>query len=291
MKPPFAYFGGKQGMAADIVALMPEHRVYMEPFFGSGAVLMAKPPSRFEIVNDLDRALVTFWRVLRDRPEDLEAACALTPYSRIEYELADLEEPGLDDLELARRWWVRVNQSFACTANSHTGWSVTVATGNSKPAQVLTRLGRFAAIAERIQGLSIECCDAATLITRLANERTLIYADPPYLSATRVSRFGNGGDYRFDMGTIEAHERLAEVLHVTEAKVIVSGYPSDTYTSLFADWHRIDRVVTARSSNMSRGPRGTNDRVECLWLNYEPQTAQAQFDFEVADNGQHRDVG
>lgn len=48
------YPGAKWGMAAQIVALMPPHRSYLEPFFGSGAVLFNKPRSAIETVNDID---------------------------------------------------------------------------------------------------------------------------------------------------------------------------------------------------------------------------------------------
>ena len=79
MKPPLAYYGGKTSIAGRIVSLLPEHGHYVEPFAGSPAVLLAKPPSRMETVNDIDRDLMLFWRVLRDRPADLERACLLTP--------------------------------------------------------------------------------------------------------------------------------------------------------------------------------------------------------------------
>jgi DNA adenine methylase len=88
VKPPFAYYGGKTTLAPIIANLLPQHEHYVEPFAGSLAVLLAKTPSRAETVNDLDGDLVTFWRVLRDRPDELERACALTPHSREEYEQA-----------------------------------------------------------------------------------------------------------------------------------------------------------------------------------------------------------
>ncbi len=76
MKPPVAYYGGKTTIAARIVRLMPGHGHYVEPFGGSLAVLLAKPPSRMETVNDIDRDLMTFWRVLRDRRPTLSGpAC------------------------------------------------------------------------------------------------------------------------------------------------------------------------------------------------------------------------
>src|SRR6266508_3832721 len=68
--PPFAYYGGKTSLAERIADLLPAHRHYVEPFAGSLAVLLAKPPAPFETVNDLDQHLMTFWRVLRDRGDD-----------------------------------------------------------------------------------------------------------------------------------------------------------------------------------------------------------------------------
>ncbi|MGW2090554.1 DNA adenine methylase, partial [Streptomyces sp. NPDC001880] len=84
MKSPVPYFGAKGRTAPWIVSVLPAHQHYVEPYCGGLSVLLAKQPSPMETVNDLDRELVTFWRVLRDRPADLIRACALTPHSRDE---------------------------------------------------------------------------------------------------------------------------------------------------------------------------------------------------------------
>lgn len=68
MRPPFPYFGGKITLGPAIASLLPAHTHYVEPFCGSLAVLFAKSPSVMETVNDLDHVIVTFWRVLRERP-------------------------------------------------------------------------------------------------------------------------------------------------------------------------------------------------------------------------------
>jgi DNA adenine methylase len=94
ISPPFAYYGGKTTLATTIADLLPAHDHYVEPFAGSLAVLLAKPATKWETVNDLDGDLVTFWRVLRDRPEDLARAAMLTPHARAEIETAkDLDVP------------------------------------------------------------------------------------------------------------------------------------------------------------------------------------------------------
>jgi DNA adenine methylase len=117
--PPMPYFGGKQMLAPKLAALFPAHGHYVEPFCGSLAVLLAKEPSRYETVNDIDGELMTFWRVLRDRSGDLERVCALTPHSRGEQAAA--YEPATDELEIARRVWVQLTQGRAGIRRS-TGW-------------------------------------------------------------------------------------------------------------------------------------------------------------------------
>ncbi len=65
--PPTSYYGAKTRLAPWIASLLPPDRTYIEPFAGSAAVLFAKPPSPTEILNDLDGAVVNFFRVLRRR--------------------------------------------------------------------------------------------------------------------------------------------------------------------------------------------------------------------------------
>jgi DNA adenine methylase len=108
-RPPFPYFGGKQRIAERIVSLFPEHGHYVEPYCGGLSVLMAKPPAMLETVNDIDGDIMTFWRVLRERPDEMERACALTPHSRAE-SLLSKDRDGLDDIERARRVWVALTQ-------------------------------------------------------------------------------------------------------------------------------------------------------------------------------------
>lgn len=134
MRPPFAYYGGKVGMAQLIVDLMPDHRVYIEPFFGSGAVFFAKPPARHEIVNDAEANIVNFFRVLRDKPERLEWLCTLSPHARDEWMASTVDT--VDDIERARAFFVRVTQAFAATVGPTTGWKITTARTQSVPATI-----------------------------------------------------------------------------------------------------------------------------------------------------------
>ncbi len=73
MKSPFPYFGGKSRAAQLVWPRFGAVRNYVEPFFGSGAMLLARPDgwTGTETVNDADGLLSNFWRALKDDPAEV----------------------------------------------------------------------------------------------------------------------------------------------------------------------------------------------------------------------------
>src|SRR5947199_10460081 len=63
MVGPLAYLGGKNRVAKKIIALIPEHNCYIEPFCGGAQVFFHKTPSNVEILNDLDEEVFNFLRI------------------------------------------------------------------------------------------------------------------------------------------------------------------------------------------------------------------------------------
>lgn len=265
MKPPFAYFGGKQSVAGQIAALLPPHEHYVEPFAGSCAVLLAKPPSGHETVNDLDQDLMTFFRVLRDDREALERVCALTPHSRAEHE-ACYDRDGVSDLERARRVWVVLTQGRGGMMR-RTGWRFYRDPRGSSagmPGHLAAYLGRFAPVAQRLAGVSLECKPALDVIREYGQHPgCLIYADPPYLASLRTlnNGRGRGPDYAHEFRTDAEHKELAEALNAARAAVVLSGYGSPLYGELYAGWHRTEIRTTAGNA------AGERARVEVVWSN------------------------
>jgi DNA adenine methylase len=258
MKPPFTYFGGKTSIADRIAALLPPHEHYVEPFAGSLAVLLAKRPSRFETVNDLDGDLMNFWRVLRDRPADLERACRLTPHSRAEY-LASYDLADADDLERARRIWVRLTQGRGGSMR-RTGWRYYVnpaGQSTSMSDYLSTYVARAAAAAVRLAAVSLECKPALEIITQYgAHPGVLIYADPPYLGSLRIP----GRNYAVEMCGEDGHRELLETLLGCRSAVVLSGYASPLYDDLLCTWSRQEAVAQAGNCN-------DQARTEVLWSN------------------------
>lgn len=263
LSPPFAYYGGKTTLAERIVDLLPGHRHYVEPFAGSLAVLLAKAPVVMETVNDLDGHLMTFWRVLRDRPEDLMRVCALTPHSRAEHQAAyDLDV--VDELERSRRVWVALTQGRGNTLR-RTGWRHFQDPGSrgptSMPDYLTSYVERMRGAAARLAHVSLEQRDALDVIGDYGrHDEVLIYADPPYLGSTRSSR-----QYLVEMSHDAEHQALADALLDCRASFVLSGYGSPLYDALYADWNRVEISTYTGQGNHSE--QRNDRRTEILWSN------------------------
>lgn len=261
---PFAYFGGKTRLADRIVQLLPAHDHYVEPFAGSLAVLLAKPRAEMETVNDLDQDLMTFWRVLRDRPEDLSLHMALTPHARAEHQAAyDITE-NLDELERARRVWVLLSQGRGGSMR-RTGWRFyrdPKASTYSFPEYLAAYVNRVPACAERLAGVSLECRDALELVADYGRHPgVLLYCDPPYVGSTRSA------NYRHEMTKDDQHRELAAALNDCKAAVVLSGYHSPLYEDLYDGWHRAEMKAWTGNGIRNGATKTDGDRVEVLWSN------------------------
>ncbi|HTF80097.1 MAG TPA: DNA adenine methylase, partial [Cytophagales bacterium] len=108
----FNYFGGKFSWVEQLIKHFPEHEHFVDMFCGSLAVTLNKPYSNIDTANDINSEVINFFRVLRNRPEELTTLLRLTPVSREEYNYAWQCYEDVDELEKARMFYVRVRQSF-----------------------------------------------------------------------------------------------------------------------------------------------------------------------------------
>jgi DNA adenine methylase len=108
-RPALRYYGGKFRLASWIIGQFPPHVCYVEPFGGAGSLILRKQPAYHDIYNGLDGEVVNFFRILRERGEELIRVIEMTPYSREEQRISFTLSN--DDLERARRLYVRAWQS------------------------------------------------------------------------------------------------------------------------------------------------------------------------------------
>ena len=262
MEAVLKYPGAKNRLAPWILSFIPEHKVYLEPFAGSLAILLNKKRSHIETVNDLDGEIVNFFRVMRDTPGTLNWLLKETPYSREEYSHA--YEHCLDPLERARRFVIRCWMGFGAGNHYRNGFRSGQQSNSPNPAKAWARLPQTITLAsERMQGVQIEHMDAVELIRRYDTEDVFIYADPPYLPETR-----KGYLYKHEM-SLEQHRELLQVLSAHSGKILLSGYDNELYDSLLPGWHKVQKATQAEC-----GLR----RTETLWMNYTPPAHQVSME-------------
>ena len=254
--PILRYHGSKWRIAPWVISHFPPHKVYVEPFGGSAAVLIQKERAITEIYNDLDAELFNLFKVVRDEAQARELYYLLkwTPHSRLEYDAAF--EVSDDPVEQARRSLVKVwfgmhtkglkEKSGFDTRVNKDGYCGRVNSFVKVPD--LLELYK-----ERLTGVILECVDALKLLDRHDSINTLTYLDPPYVSDTRSGKL-----YRHEM-TNDDHRALAEKSRKLKGMIIISGYPSDLYDQeLYSDWVRVDRKAHTD---------GVHERTEALWIN------------------------
>ena len=260
-KPAFNYFGSKWTIAPQIIKYFPPHKHYVDACGGSAAVLLRKRPSAIETFNDLDSNVVNFFRVLRERPDELIHLLELTLYARAE--LITAKQPTTDPIEAARRFFVACIYSREHRpGESKSGMRFDQkfnGTYSNLPHSTQRKVKNLANVAQRFLQVQIENIDAMIIAQRTNHPSTLFYFDPPYLANTRVSK----KVYALEMSQAD-HISAARVLNQLDSMVIVSGYKSELYADLYADWQRID-IEAETQSHVKRS--------ESLWLS--PATVAA----------------
>ena len=252
------YPGAKWALSKWICSNLPPHEVYVEPFFGSGAVFFGKEPSATETINDIDGNVVNLFKVMRERTDELCAALSLTPWAREEYAASYSPSEDLDDVERARIFLVRCWQAFGTRTGQSSGWRNRT-TGKAPTEPDIWRVlpERVALAARRLRLAQIESMDAIALIERYDKANCLIYADPPYMPETRSK-----GIYAFECDD-DYHARLLDALDAHSGAVVLSGYDNDLYNQRLAHWRRV-----TKESYAELGCK----RSEALWIKEAKQT-------------------
>lgn len=265
LSPPLKRHGGKHDLARRIIAIMPPHTHYVEPYFGGGAVLLAKEPEGFsEVVNDLDGELTNFWVVLQqpDLFRQLHRWVEATPCSEVEFNRA--LEPELDPVERAWRFFVRCRQSLAARGKAFTPLAKTRTRRgmNELPSAWLAAVEGMPAVHARLKRVVILSRPALEVIRTEDGPQTLFYLDPPYLHETRSTTTEYG---QFEMSQ-DDHVALLTALEKIKGKFILSGYNSILYDnfSKVNHWSRRDIEIT----NHAAGGKKKRTMTECLWANY-----------------------
>lgn len=254
-RAPFRYWGSKARMAPWIIERLPAHDHFVEGCAGSAAVLVAKPPTQAETVNDTYSEVVNFYRVMRDpdlgpRLVDL---INLTPYSRSEFLAARAivisRSPHVSPLERAHAFAVAMGQAVI---PGRSGWSFSTTTRAASAQRWASYPAALADLLARFERVQVESLDVVDLIRRYDRPGVLIFLDPPYEEDSRPTSTGSSSAYvedRFDHGAM-----LEAVTASTSASFAIVHYPHPRYDDAGLT------IAGDYTSHRNRGPRADTNR-------------------------------
>lgn len=179
IKPPLSgWMGGKWQLSKQILPLIPQHTCYVEPFAGAAWLLFRKPCAEAEVLNDINREIVTLYRVLQHHLEEFIRYFKWSLISRDEFERLCLVDPDtLTDIQRAARFYYLQKLSFGGRIASPT-----FGTATTRPARLnLLRIEEELSAAHlRLARVTIEHLPYEKLIARYDRPSTFFYLDPPY---------------------------------------------------------------------------------------------------------------
>ncbi len=262
--------GGKGRQLTDLLPLIPQSKVYVEPFGGGCSVLLNRERSEIEVYNDLDDALVNLFEVMRDPAlfMDFRRTVEFMPYSRALFEQC-LSFEGLEDrVQRAAAFYVMLGQSVNGNRLAKKGnWARSTSSMNLAE-RWYAKQDKLVYIHERVKNIQIECRDAIDLLHEWDSDDTTFYCDPPYILDTRKKK----KYYAVEPGD-EYHKEMIDALLQVRGAVVLSGYDHPIYLKLLDEGWWTD-VYGAKSIVEAKGHSGTvSQKMEIVYRN--PKACEA----------------
>jgi DNA adenine methylase len=248
--------------------MIPEHRVYVEVFGGSGKVLLNKPRSEIEVWNDYDRRVANLFHVVVFKFEEFYEKVSGLVYSRELYRryLRELKEAGrieIGDVDMAVKAYYVFCCKFSGGGSGFESYGFSYSKKENVARRYWRRLRELERVRERLSGVVIECDDFEKVIKRWDGEDVFFYLDPPYL-IERSWKYYSGF-------SLADHERLLRLLKRVKGKWLLSGYGNELYDRELAGYNRFEFEVV-KHSYYKVGDDGKvvkQKAREVLWCNYD----------------------
>ncbi len=267
-----SYPGSKATLAEWIIGFLrnpDECNVYVEPFCGSAAVLLASPRYRQEIISDKDKSMYSLFRVLQDegKRREFDRKVSLTCYSQHMFDHALRLRKRQDVSAVDRAWSVAATMAMSY---SHGGKHFAYTVGGKEVRLEHWRDGALDPLVERLR--DVQCLNrdyryVLDMVRDKAKDRNLrfmVYCDPPYPGDVSDDKV-----YAHNFTDDDQREFLAKAFALgveTNVWVAISSYANDMYDSLLNGWHREDKPRVSRMG----GHQNKAERLERLYLSYKP---------------------
>jgi DNA adenine methylase len=240
MVGPLSYLGGKNRVAQKIIALIPDHTCYIEPFAGGAQVLFHKQPSKSEVLNDLDEDVFNFLRVCQLHHQELVRYLQFCTASRKWFELFQQQDPKtLSDIQRAARFfYLQKNCYGGLIKRQH--FAVSIQDGPNYNPHRIPMVLHLAH--ERLLNVQLECLPYQEILRKYDRPSTFFYLDPPYFGLPYYKFNFNEQDY----------VELAVLLKGLKGKFLLSLNDKPEVREIFAEFN-IRGLTFAYSSQRKTG--------------------------------------
>lgn len=255
-KSPIAWVGGKSKLTDQLIPLIPPHTAYVEVFAGAAWLLFRKPPSKVEVINDINRELTTMYKVFRHHSASFIESFNDMLVSRDQFNDFMATPPEtLTDIQRAVRFYYMLRNCFGAKISSYS-----YVVGATRPPKLNFNLLEqdIKAARDRLSRVNIENRPFDKVIPMLDRPDTFFYVDPPYWDCEN--------DYGKGIFNKDDFTRLRDLLANIKGKFLMSINDVPEIRELFKDFN-IQQVKTRYSINAS----SNNEVTELLIMNYTPE--------------------
>lgn len=275
--PIVKWVGGKRQLLDEINKYIPKKfNTYYEPFFGGGAVLFHLQPKK-AVINDLNMDLITTYRVIKDKPNELiEALKIHKNTSDYFYELRNIDLDSekykkLTDVEKAARLIYLNKTCFNGLFRVNSSGHFNTPFGNYKNPNIVNE-PVIKAVNSYFKSNDITISnDNYAVVLQNVKSGDFVYLDPPYDPVSDTSSFTgyNAGGF-----TRKNQEELRDVCVELDKKGVkfllsnsATSYIKEIYDASLFKVLKVEIVKAKRNINSNGNKRGEVDEV--LIRNYE----------------------
>ena len=266
VRPPLKWAGGKFRIIDDIRQLLPAGKRLIEPFVGSGAVFLNTDYDRY-IVNDINRDLTLFYRVLKKKRD------GFISYSRrfftsthntavCYYKLREDFNATANSTRKAALFLYLNKHGYNGLCRYNTAGEMNVPFGRYKEPYFPER--EMLAFIKKANRITIQNKDFAAVM-QAAIEGDVIYCDPPYVPLSQTSNFTS---YSAGGFSILDQQRLAYLAERTAKRgipVLISNHWTP-YTKTIYKKARLKRLKVRRLISCNSNNRENAAEVLALFL-------------------------
>lgn len=226
---------------------------YLEVFAGGGSIILNKERSTKEVINDIDKPLISIFKAMRDEPKELLTRLRKMKYSENTFQRAlkktdsgftDYVDQAVNEFTLRRMSRTGGKKVFSPVKKNSSGKNTWT-----------TMLKLLPKISERLQNVTLLSCDFREVVKIWDEPEVFMYLDPPSSKSKDAPTIYDG-----DM-TEDDHIALLSSVKSAKAKVMISG----SYSSLYAK--TLDKTVW-RYKKKDVGSKSKERRTEFIWMNY-----------------------